>query len=128
MAKSPLSVASRQHKLDRVSVRMEQRRLGRSGFDVPVVGMGTWKTFDVRGASEVNARRTVADAAIESGTTLFDSSPMYGAAEEVLSRALQGRRDQVLVATKVWTPDDAEAERQVQRALGYYDGRVDLYQ
>jgi aryl-alcohol dehydrogenase-like predicted oxidoreductase len=107
---------------------MQQRRLGRSGLDVPVVGMGTWKTFDVRGAREVDARRVVADAAIESGTTLFDSSPMYGAAEEVLSTALQHRRRQVLVATKVWTPDDAEAEQQIQRALGYYDGTVDLYQ
>jgi aryl-alcohol dehydrogenase-like predicted oxidoreductase len=53
---------------------------------------------------------------------------MYGTAEQVLSTALEGRRDRAVVATKVWTPDDAEAERQIQRALRYYDGSVDLYQ
>jgi diketogulonate reductase-like aldo/keto reductase len=53
---------------------------------------------------------------------------MYGAAERVLGEALEGRREQALVATKVWTPDDAEAERQIARALGYYAGRVDVYQ
>jgi len=53
---------------------------------------------------------------------------MYGAAEEVLGAALEGRRDRALVATKVWTPDDAEAERQIERAMGYYGGRVDVYQ
>ena len=53
---------------------------------------------------------------------------MYGEAERVLGEALGDRRDQALVATKVWTPDDAEAERQVERALGYFGGRVDLYQ
>src|SRR5262249_31631066 len=90
--------------------------------------MGTWRTFDVRDRREVAHRRTVVDAALECGTRLFDSSPMYGAAEEVLGAALQGRRDSALVATKVWTPDDEEAERQIQRALDFYAGRVDVYQ
>ena len=68
------------------------------------------------------------DAAIAAGTTLFDSSPMYGEAERVLGGALAGRRDEVLVATKVWTDDDAEADAQIERALGWLGGRVDLYQ
>ena len=87
--------------------------------------MGTWKTFDVAQASE---RRPVVDAALSEGGNLFDSSPMYGRAEKVLGELVRGRRDQVLIATKVWTPDDHEAERQVERALGYYDGLVDIYQ
>ena len=107
---------------------MERRALGRSGLEVPVVGMGTWKTFDVADAAAVAQRRALVDVAIGAGSNLFDSSPMYGAAERVLGQALAGRRDQALVATKVWTADDAEAERQIQRALGYYDGRVDIYQ
>jgi len=95
---------------------MELRRLGTSGLDVPVVGMGTWKTFDVRDPETVAHRRTVVDVALEHGTNLFDSSPMYGAAEQVLGAALAGRREQALVATKVWTPDDAAAERQIEAA------------
>jgi aryl-alcohol dehydrogenase-like predicted oxidoreductase len=90
--------------------------------------MGTWKTFDVRGRDDEAARKQVVDAALAAGTTLFDSSPMYGEAERVLGAALRGRRDQALVATKVWTADDREAEAQVQRSLGFYGGVVDLYQ
>jgi aryl-alcohol dehydrogenase-like predicted oxidoreductase len=106
---------------------MEQRPLGSSGVTVPVVGMGTWQTFDVRGPEEAQRARVV-DVALETGMTLFDSSPMYGEAERVLGEALRGRRDRALVATKVWTPDDGQAERQLQRALGYYEGVVDVYQ
>ena len=107
---------------------MEQRALGQSGLTVPAVGMGTWQTFDVHGAGAERSVRDVVDSAIAAGTTLFDSSPMYGEAERVLGAALDGRRGDVLVATKVWTDDDAEAAGQVERALGWYGGRVDLYQ
>ncbi len=107
---------------------MEQRKLGRSGLEVPVVGMGTWKTFDVKAPGDEARCRQVVDVALETGTTLFDSSPMYGEAEGVLGGTLHGRRDRALVATKVWTPDDLEAERQIGRALGFFGGRVDLYQ
>jgi aryl-alcohol dehydrogenase-like predicted oxidoreductase len=107
---------------------MERRRLGTSGLEVPVIGMGTWKTFDVRDPEAIAHRRVVVDVALEHGSNLFDSSPMYGAAEQVLGAALAGRREQALVATKVWTPDDAEAERQIERALSYFGGLVDVYQ
>ena len=90
--------------------------------------MGTWQTFDVRGDAAERNVRAVVDAAIAGGTNLFDSSPMYGEAERVLGGALVGRRDEVLVATKVWTDDDAEADAQIQRALGWLGGRIDLYQ
>ena len=53
---------------------------------------------------------------------------MYGAAEAVLADALAGRREAALVATKVWARSVAEGEAQIQRALGLYGGRVDLYQ
>ncbi len=104
---------------------MEQRALGASGVMVPVVGMGTWKTFDVRHSEE---RRDAFETALQCGSNLFDSSPMYGAAERVLGDLLRGRREQALIATKVWTPDDDEAALQVSRALSYYDDRVDIYQ
>jgi len=89
--------------------------------------MGTWRTFDVRGPLE-KERIAVLDAAIAAGADLVDSSPMYGEAERVLGDGLRGRRDSALVATKVWTADDTEAIRQVQRALRLFAGRVDIYQ
>jgi aryl-alcohol dehydrogenase-like predicted oxidoreductase len=107
---------------------MEQRHLGSSGLIVPVVGMGTWRTFDVTSQREIQARRAVVDRALGHGSTLFDSSPMYGAAERVLAAALDGRRDEALVATKVWTSDDRQAEAQMRTALGYYGGLIDIYQ
>jgi aryl-alcohol dehydrogenase-like predicted oxidoreductase len=108
--------------------RMEQRPLGSSGLAVPAVGMGTWRTFDVHGAAAEENCRQVVDAAFATGATLFDSSPMYGAAEEVLSRTLGDRRDAAIIADKVWTADDGEADAQIARALAWYGGRVDIYQ
>jgi aryl-alcohol dehydrogenase-like predicted oxidoreductase len=96
-------------------------------MDVPVIGMGTWQTFDVRGPA-AQKRRAVVDAALETGATLFDSSPMYGEAERVLGRTLEGRRDQAIVATKVWAADDRHAEEQVAQALAFFGGRVEIYQ
>jgi aryl-alcohol dehydrogenase-like predicted oxidoreductase len=106
---------------------MEYRAFGSTGLDVPVVGMGTWQTFDVRGAA-ADERSKVTDAAFDAGATFFDSSPMYGEAERVLGRTLRGRRGRAIVATKVWTSHDKEAEQQVTAALRYFDRCVDVYQ
>jgi aryl-alcohol dehydrogenase-like predicted oxidoreductase len=107
---------------------MERRALGPSGFEVPVVGMGTSRTFDVRGrAAEATSRRIVEEA-LDNGASLFDSSPMYGEAERVLGLALDGRRREAIVATKVWTADDDQAERQIETSLRHAQGRVELYQ
>jgi aryl-alcohol dehydrogenase-like predicted oxidoreductase len=106
---------------------MEHRPFGSTGLEVPVIGMGTWQTYDVRGA-EADSRQAVTDAALEMGATFFDSSPMYGRAEQLLGRTLGGRRARAVIATKVWAADDAEADRQIEAALGYFGGRVDVYQ
>src|SRR3954466_14886511 len=90
--------------------------------------MGTWKTFDVRGHTAILDRRGVAEAAIGAGTTLFDTSPMYGDAQDVLSQAGRGQRADVLIADKVWTPSPREAQAQIRRSLDWYGGRVDVYQ
>jgi aryl-alcohol dehydrogenase-like predicted oxidoreductase len=107
---------------------MEHRQLGRSGLVVPAVGMGTWRTFDVHGELAEAERRAVVDAALTTGARLFDSSPMYGAAEGVLARVLGTRRGEALVATKVWTADAEDGRGQMEHALALYGGRVDLYQ
>jgi aryl-alcohol dehydrogenase-like predicted oxidoreductase len=107
---------------------MEQRALGRSGLTVPVVGMGTWRTFDVSGSGAEQRCREIVSAALAGGARLFDTSPMYGRAEGLLARCLAGRRDEALIATKVWTPSADEGREQIQRALEWYRGRVDIYQ
>jgi aryl-alcohol dehydrogenase-like predicted oxidoreductase len=106
---------------------MERRRFGRTGLEVPVVGLGTWQTFDV-GTGAERAARDVVDAVWEGGTRLFDSSPMYGRAEGVLGRALCDRRADALVATKIWTSSVVEARRQFEAQLEFFGGRVDLEQ
>jgi aryl-alcohol dehydrogenase-like predicted oxidoreductase len=104
------------------------RPLGRSGIDVPAVGLGTWRTFDVSGDAAERARRAVVDAAFEARANLFDSSPMYGEAERVLGAALDGRRDGAIVLTKLWAQRPAEQAAQAQAALAWFGGCVDVYQ
>jgi aryl-alcohol dehydrogenase-like predicted oxidoreductase len=84
--------------------------------------MGTWQTFDT-GAD----RRAIVDEALVAGMNLFDSSPMYGRAENTLAQALDGRRSQAIVATKIWTGGAAEGRAQAEHALRRF-GRVDIYQ
>jgi len=104
---------------------METRRLGPTGPDVSVIGMGTWQTFDVRDAASV---RPVTDAVLSGGATFFDTSPMYGAAERVLAETLGPRRAKAVIATKVWARTGREGREQIDRALRWYGGRVDVYQ
>jgi diketogulonate reductase-like aldo/keto reductase len=106
---------------------MERRRLGRTEVELPVVGLGTWRTFDVGPDGQPNADAVV-DAAFASGTRLVDSSPMYGQAERVLGAAIEGRRPETFVATKIWTPLDDEAQLQLEAQLGFFGGRIDLEQ
>jgi aryl-alcohol dehydrogenase-like predicted oxidoreductase len=101
---------------------MDRRLLGRTGIEVPAIGMGTWRTFDT-----TDDRGWLVDEALAAGIDLFDSSPMYGRAEDTLARALATRRERALVATKVWTDDPREGQRQVDHALRLY-GTVDVYQ
>ena len=103
---------------------MERRALGAGGPEVPVVGLGTWQTLDVSGAAEADAHAVVA-AALDAGSTLVDTSPMYGESERVLADGLGPRRGEAFVADKLWTSGDGRG--QAERALGWY-GRVDLYQ
>lgn len=101
---------------------MERRRLGRTRLDLPVIGMGTWRTFDASAG-----RRHIVDEALAAGITLFDSSPMYGRAETTLAQALEGRREQAQIATKIWTDDANEGRRQADYALRVF-GHIEIYQ
>ena len=94
---------------------MEERRLG------PVVGLGTWSTF----GGDVSLARGVVAAALEAGTRLFDSSPMYGGAERALGAALAGEGAPV-VATKIWADSVDEGRAQFGRQLDWFGGHVHI--
>jgi aryl-alcohol dehydrogenase-like predicted oxidoreductase len=107
---------------------MERRILGKTGMQVSVVGMGTWRTLDVRGATAIKNAHAVVEAALTAGVDFFDSSPMYGEAEHVLGDTLHGRRSSATIATKVWAYSVNEGQAQVKHALSYFDNFIDLYQ
>ena len=96
---------------------MEKRRLG------PVVGLGTYQTF----LDDAALANEVVGAALDGGSTVFDSSPMYGPAEESLGLALRDRRGQGVVATKIWAESVEEGRRQYDVQLGFF-GRVEIQQ
>jgi len=84
---------------------MRTRALGSGGPDVSVVGLGT-NNFGMR--IDYDAALAVVDAALEHEITLFDTADIYGQgrSEEFIGRALEGRRDRVLIATKFGKPMD----------------------
>lgn len=106
---------------------MEHRDFGTTGLRVPVVGLGTWRVFDVP-AHRRPAAAAVVDAAFEHGVRLVDSSPMYGRAEQVLGAALGERRADAIVATKIWSNSVDEGRRQFATQLDFFSGRVDVEQ
>jgi aryl-alcohol dehydrogenase-like predicted oxidoreductase len=107
---------------------MDRRAFGRTAFSVPAIGLGTWRSFDVQAAAAERACAEVVTVALDAGAGFFDSAAMYGEAERVLGQALRGRREQALVATKVWAHSVEAIQAQVERALELFEGRVDVYQ
>jgi diketogulonate reductase-like aldo/keto reductase len=96
---------------------MEERALG------PVVGLGTWNTF----GSDRELAEVVVGAALDAGCRLVDSSPRYGGAEASLGAALEGRRDGVTLATKIWAETVDEGRAQFDDQVRWY-GRVEIEQ
>ena len=98
---------------------------------LPIIGLGTWQTFDV-GTAE-SARQpleAVLRAFVELGGRVVDSSPMYGRSEEVLGdlAVKLGVRDKLYVATKVWTRGRAAGIAQMEDSERKLRGRIDLMQ
>ena len=114
---------------------METRFLGASGFKVPVLGFGAGTfggkgpLFSAWGASDVAEATRMVDLCLEAGVNLFDTADVYsdGASETILGAAIRGRRDQVILSTKLTLragdgPNDVGASRHhllrgVDRAL-----------
>ena len=106
---------------------MRTRSFGNSGPELPEIGMGSWQTLDVPEREQPLADEVVG-AALDAGTTVFDSSPMYGRSEEVLGRALDGRREGVFLATKTWSRTQAAAEARFAEQLDFFGGHIELMQ
>jgi aryl-alcohol dehydrogenase-like predicted oxidoreductase len=87
---------------------MDYRRLGGSGFKVPVLSLGTatfggsGEFFKAFGQGDVAQASRLVDICMDAGLTMFDSADVYsaGQAEEILGQAIKGRRDRVLISTK----------------------------
>ena len=100
--------------------RMLAKAIPSSGEMLPVVGVGTYLTFDVGMSAEERARLTkVLDVLFGAGGRMIDSSPMYGRAEAASGALLQamGARRKAFIATKVWTRGREEGIAQMRRSL-----------
>jgi aryl-alcohol dehydrogenase-like predicted oxidoreductase len=87
---------------------MEYRRLGRSGLKVPLLCLGTGtfgggsEVFKGFGETDVAEATRLVDVSLEHGLNMFDSADIYsaGLAEDILGKAIKGRRDKVIISTK----------------------------
>lgn len=99
---------------------LRTRTIPRSGETLPMVGLGTWQSFDVatRPAERAAAKAALA-AFVNRGGKLVDSSPMYGSAETVVGE-LAAELDaaaQIFAATKVWIEGRAAGVRQMESSI-----------
>jgi diketogulonate reductase-like aldo/keto reductase len=101
------------------SATIETRPIPSSGEELPVIGLGTWQTFDV--GRDESGRRPLEDVLsrfVELGGRLVDSSPMYGRSEEVVGAIVSqlGLRERLFLATKVWTTGKRAGLAQIEES------------
>ena len=103
-----------------------------SGETIPVIGLGTARSFDVGSTpAEQQPLEEVLKAFSAAGGRLIDSSPMYGRAEQVVGElsGKLGLRQKLFIATKVWTQGAAAGVRQMEQSLQKLRGdTIDLMQ
>ena len=111
---------------------MHTRRIPATGEMLPVIGLGTWQTFDVGGdAGARGPLRDVLKALFDAGGRVVDSSPMYGTSESVVGELCAALElcAPLFLATKVWTQGREEGVRQMERSIERMRaGRMDLMQ
>jgi diketogulonate reductase-like aldo/keto reductase len=116
----------------RAESRMHQRKIPSSGEMLPVVGCGTWRTFDVGASPQERAPLAeVLRILFDAGGSVIDSSPMYGAAEGVVGDLLaaSGTHGKAFIATKVWTSGRDSGTAQMERSMRLLrTDRIDLMQ
>lgn len=111
---------------------MLNRPIPSTGEQLPVIGLGTWQTFDVGSdRAALNQRKEVLAFLLEGGGKVIDTSPMYGRAEAVVGTLLaeMGVRDATFLATKVWTSGEAAGIAQMKASAAKLQSPViDLMQ
>lgn len=111
---------------------LQRRAIPRGGERLPIVGCGTWQTFDVGAKAPERAElKEVVGLLGGVGNAVVDSSPMYGEAERVVGdlTAEAGVREKLFFATKVWTSGRDAGIRQMETSLKLMRaGRMDLMQ
>lgn len=108
------------------------RAIPSSGEKLPMVGLGTWITFNVGDDPELrDESAAVMQAFFEQGGRVIDSSPMYGSSQEVVGHGLAklGRRGAVFAADKVWIGSGEDGPRQIEESRTHWGvRRFDLLQ
>lgn len=112
---------------------MSKRAIPRTNELLPVVGCGTWIGFDVAPGSEIYPRLPIVlQSLAAAGGSVVDTSPMYGRAETVIGEILKAQpdlRQQLFLATKVWTTGRDAGIAQMQRSFDLMNVRtIDLLQ
>jgi diketogulonate reductase-like aldo/keto reductase len=100
--------------------KMNTRKIPVSNEELPVIGVGTWQTFDVGSTpGEREPLEQVLKLLFEKGGSVIDSSPMYGRSEQVVGEILQKSElhKHPFLATKVWTNGKEEGIRQMNRSF-----------
>ena len=114
------------------SSTMLTRTIPSSGEKLPVIGLGTWRAFDVDLTSDIRRQlEEVLSLFVKLGERGVDSSPMYGRAEEVIGEltAALGIREKLFLATKVWTRGKENGIKSIERSMALLrTNRIDLMQ
>ena len=106
---------------------MQTRKL--ATLDVAPIGMGTWKTFDVRSKAEIAIRKEIITACLSDGVAFLDSSPMYGKSESVVGVTTEGKREEFQFATKVWCRAVAQGKAEIARSFERFrTDYIDVFQ
>lgn len=112
--------------------KMLTRTIPGTDESIPVIGLGTYEVFDVAGSSEeIETRQEIIHLLVEMGGSVVDSSPMYDRAEKVVGDIIEasGNRNDLFLATKVWTNGKSAGEAQMQRSADMMNaGIIDLMQ
>ncbi|MFI6173275.1 aldo/keto reductase [Nocardia sp. NPDC051052] len=108
-----------------MTLTVPRRKAHKAGIDLPVVGLGTWRTFE---GSDLDTLRQVLRTALESGADLVDTAPVYRTSETNLAALIHGDR-RFFVATKIWESDPEAVDAVFADQLRAY-GRssIDLLQ
>ena len=90
-----------------------------SGEEMPVIGLGTWKTFDTSDHTKYPQLRSVLEAMHEAGGRVIDTSPMYKLSEQVIGEVTveMPEQEDFFYATKVWTTGKEEGIEQMERSM-----------